>query len=60
MCIRDRVQASYAQQGAPVGVAMQSPQVQASQATPAFGAKFDPMTGQPIPKFDPMTGRQNW
>ena len=24
------------------------------------GAKFDPHTGQPIPKFDPMTGKQNW
>ena len=23
------------------------------------GAKFDPHTGQPIPKFDPMTGKQN-
>ena len=24
------------------------------------GAKFDPNTGQPIPKFDPETGKQNW
>ena len=24
------------------------------------GAKFDPNTGQPIPKFDPVTGVQNW
>ena len=24
------------------------------------GAKFDPNTGQPIPKFDPTTGAQNW
>ena len=24
------------------------------------GAKFDPNTGQPIPKFDPATGVQNW
>jgi len=24
------------------------------------GAKFDPHTGEPIPKFDPHTGRQNW
>ena len=22
--------------------------------------RFDPMTGQPIPKFDPQTGQQNW
>ena len=57
---RHHVSALVAKAAAPVGVAMQSPQVQASQATPAFGAKFDPMTGQPIPKFDPMTGRQNW
>ena len=26
----------------------------------AWGARFDPNTGQPIPKFDPMTGKQNW
>ena len=26
----------------------------------AWGAKFDPNTGQPIPKFDPNTGKQNW
>ena len=24
------------------------------------GAKFNPNTGQPIPKFDPQTGKQNW
>ena len=24
------------------------------------GMKFDPMTGQQLPKFDPMTGKQNW
>ena len=27
---------------------------------PQAGAKFDPMTGQPVPKFDPFTGQQNW
>ena len=27
---------------------------------PPFGAKFDPVTSQPIPKFDPQTGKQNW
>ena len=26
----------------------------------AWGARFDPNTGQPIPMFDPMTGEQNW
>ena len=26
----------------------------------ALGARFDPNTGQPIPKFDPTTGKQNW
>ena len=26
----------------------------------AWGARFDTMTGQPIPKFDPLTGKQNW
>jgi hypothetical protein len=35
------------------------PMPMAHQAPPT-GAKFDPMTGQPIPKFDPMTGVQNW
>ncbi|KAL6076110.1 SH3 domain-containing protein [Balamuthia mandrillaris] len=25
-----------------------------------FGTKFNPNTGEPIPKFDPHTGRQNW
>ena len=27
---------------------------------PPKGAKFDTITGQPIPKFDPKTGQQNW
>jgi len=27
---------------------------------PAFPRKFDPETGQPLPKFDPETGMQNW
>ena len=22
--------------------------------------KFDPETGEPLPKFDPETGQQNW
>ncbi|KAL6056648.1 hypothetical protein QOT17_015951, partial [Balamuthia mandrillaris] len=22
--------------------------------------KFDPQTGEPLPKFDPQTGEQNW
>ena len=26
----------------------------------AWGTRFDPNTGRPIPKFDPMTGKQNW
>lgn len=26
----------------------------------AWGAKFDVLTGRPIPKFDPQTGKQNW
>ena len=37
-----------------------TPQVQVRDTKPPFGAKFDPMTGQPIPKFDPHTGQQNW
>jgi hypothetical protein len=54
--------------GVQQGVAMQPMQ---PQSPPNFdpetgnpiqggGAKFDPMTGKPIPKFDPMTGEQNW
>jgi hypothetical protein len=34
--------------------------MQATKGQPPFGAKFDPQTGQPLPKFDPMTGHQNW
>lgn len=30
------------------------------QADIVGAAKFDPQTGQPIPKFDPQTGKQNW
>jgi len=26
----------------------------------AYGTKFNPNTGEPIPKFDPYNGRQNW
>jgi len=40
-----------------VGVPTQQAQ---AQAAPPQGAKFDPQTGQPIPKFDPTTGVQNW
>ena len=25
-----------------------------------FGTKFNPNTGEAIPKFNPETGRQNW
>ena len=32
----------------------------ASAAGGAWGLRFDPNTGQPIPKFDPTTGKQNW
>jgi hypothetical protein len=43
-----------------------SPQVQEAQVMPQvaagkpWGSKFDPETGQAIPKFDPATGKQNW
>ena len=30
------------------------------QAVEPQGNKFDPQTGQPIPKFDPYSGQQNW
>ena len=30
------------------------------QAAPTFPRKFDPETGEPLPKFDPQTGVQNW
>ena len=30
------------------------------QQAEAPKARFDPLTGAPIPKFDPMTGKQNW
>jgi hypothetical protein len=39
-----------------VGIAMAEPVTK----TTTEGAKFDPNTGQPIPKFDPSTGEQNW
>ena len=31
-----------------------------AQMAPVFPMKFDPETGQPLPKFDPDTGGQNW
>ena len=35
--------------------------IDSSQSSPGpRGAKFDPNTGQPIPKFNPVTGVQNW
>ncbi|KAL6064770.1 Cysteine-rich protein 2 [Balamuthia mandrillaris] len=50
--------------------AVQQQQQQESAAASAGGIpsnaafdqprKFDPMTGEPLPKFDPMTGKQNW
>lgn len=44
-----------------VGQAMPSqPVAMGMPSQPAGGAKFDPMTGKPIPKFDPNTGVQNW
>ena len=34
--------------------------MQAAVQQPVAAARFDPTTGQPIPKFDPTTGKQNW
>ena len=36
------------------------PVAPAAPTAPAVSRKFDPQTGQPLPKFDPMTGVQNW
>ena len=47
------------QQAVPVQHAIEMPVMQATQQPPR-GARFDPQTGQPIPKFDPITGVQNW
>ena len=43
-----------------VGIAMAEQVSMTTTGDAKFGAKFDPNTGQPIPKFDPTTGKQNW
>ena len=45
----------------PVVVQPAAVAVEMQPAQPAvMKGRFDPNTGQELPKFDPMTGQQNW